>query len=186
MQLIKVAPQSPEQSPDDLSNRIERVIIGFVGLALPVLLYMVAAWRPQSTATRWQLLQSISAYYYTGATAIFVGLLATLAVFLFAYQGYDNQWHTLDVIAARGAALASVLVAFFPTGVPQDYIIPPWWQPWMEHVHAVGAGPFSSPASPSLHSSFFGARILASRVIGGPRPTSSGAIRCISCAASPS
>lgn len=139
MQLIKLSAQAPGQSPDDLSNRIERVIIGFVGLALPVLLYIIAAWRPQSAATRWQLLPSISAYYYTGATAIFVGLLATLAVFLFAYQGYDNQWHALDVIAARIAALASVLVAFFPTGVPQGYIIPPWWRPWMEHVHAVSA-----------------------------------------------
>lgn len=114
MQLIKLSAQAPGQSPDDLSNRIERVIIGFVGLALPVLVYIIAAWRPQSAATRWQLLPSISAYYYTGATAIFVGLLATLAVFLFAYQGYDNQWHVLDVIAARIAALASVLVAFFP------------------------------------------------------------------------
>lgn len=139
MRLIKFAPASLGQSPDDLSNRVERIIIGVVGLALPLLLYVIAAWRPQSSATRWQLLPSISAYYYSGATAVFVGLLATLAVFLFAYQGYANPWHRLDVIAARVAATASVFVAFFPTGVPEDYAMPPWWRPWMEHVHAIGA-----------------------------------------------
>lgn len=139
MRIIKAAPASLGQSPDDLSNRIERVIIGIVGLALPLLLYLIAAWRPQSSASRWQLLPSISAYYYSGATAVFVGLLATLAVFLFAYQGYANQWHTLDVVAARIAAAASVLVAFFPTGVPLGYDAPTWWQSWMEHVHAASA-----------------------------------------------
>lgn len=139
MRLIKVMPEALGQSPDDLSNRIERVIIGIVGLGLPLLLYLIAAWRPQSGQSRWQILPSISAYYYSGATAVFVGLVATLAVFLFAYQGYANQWHTLDVIAARTAAVASVLVAFFPTGVPHGYVAPPWWRPWMEQLHAIGA-----------------------------------------------
>jgi hypothetical protein len=139
VRLIQFAAISLGQSPDDLSNRVERVIIGVVGLALPLLLYLIAGWRPQSPATRWQLLPSISAYYYSGSTAVFVGLLATLAVFLFAYQGYANPWHTLDVIAARVAATASVFVAFFPTGVPEGYAMPPWWKPWMEHVHAIAA-----------------------------------------------
>jgi hypothetical protein len=43
------------------------------------------------------------------------------------------------VIAARVAATASVFVAFFPTGVPEGYAMPPWWKPWMEHVHAIAA-----------------------------------------------
>lgn len=139
MPLIKFASKSLGTSPDDLSNRVERIIIGTVGLLLPFLLYLIAAWRPQNPATRWQLLPSISAYYYSGAVVVFVGLLATLAVFLFAYQGYENHWRLWDLVAARTAATASVVVAFFPTGRPEGYISPPWWAPWMEHTHAVGA-----------------------------------------------
>lgn len=139
MQIVKSAAQSLKSSPDDLSNRVERTIIGTVGLALPLLLYLIAAWRPQNSAARWQLLPSISAYYYSGAVVVFVGLLATLAVFLFAYQGYGNPWHLWDIIAARLAASASIVVAFFPTGAPPGYVAPPWWQPWMEYVHTAAA-----------------------------------------------
>jgi uncharacterized membrane protein len=132
-------PQSPPESPDDLSNRAERRIIGTIGLVLPLLLYLIAAWRPQDPSMRWRLLPSISAYYYTGSVAVFVGLLASLGVFLFAYQGYANRWHMLDIIAARTAAVAALFVGFFPTGTPRGYTDFPWWQPWMEALHDIGA-----------------------------------------------
>lgn len=139
MRLVRVAPQSPPESPDDLSNRAERRIIGTIGLVLPLLLYLIAAWRPQDPSMRWHVLPSISAYYYTGAVAVFVGLLVSLGVFLFAYQGYANRWHRLDIIAARTAAAAALFVAFFPTGKPAGYAEQPWWRPWMESLHNIGA-----------------------------------------------
>src|SRR5947199_8872693 len=49
--LLTRAPESRE-SPDDLSNRAERRIIGTIGLGLPLLLYLVAAWRPQDPSVR--------------------------------------------------------------------------------------------------------------------------------------
>jgi hypothetical protein len=135
MRLINAAPLSS----DDRSNQKERILIGVIGLVLPLVLYLLAAWRPEFPSSRWTLLPSISAYYYTGAVAAFVGLLVTLAIFLFAYQGYENHWQRLDLIAARVAAVAAIAVAFFPTGKPQGYPITPWWRQWMEYVHSAGA-----------------------------------------------
>lgn len=126
-------------SPDDRSNKRERIFIGVIGLLLPIVLYLVAAWRPQFPEARWALLPSISAYYYTGAVAAFVGMLVTLAVFLFAYQGYGNRWQRLDLIAARIAGVAAIAVAFFPTGKPDNYPVTVWWRHWMEYVHSSGA-----------------------------------------------
>jgi hypothetical protein len=135
MKLVNAAPQSP----DDRSNHVLRILIGVNGLVLPLALYIIAAWRPQIPAARWALLPSISAYYYTGAVAAFVGMLVTLAVFLFAYQGYDNRWQRLDLLAARVAGVAAIAVAFFPTGKPDGYPVTVWWRHWMEVVHSSGA-----------------------------------------------
>ena len=126
-------------SLDDRSNKRERIFIGVIGLLLPIVLYLIAAWRPQFPEARWSLLPSISAYYYTGAVAAFVGMLVTLAVFLFAYQGYANRWQRLDLIAARVAGAAAIAVAFFPTGKPENYPVTVWWRHWMEYVHSSGA-----------------------------------------------
>lgn len=135
MKIVNTAPTSF----DDRSNQKERLLIGIIGLVLPVALYLLAAWRPEFPAQRWTLLPSMSAYYYTGAVVAFVGLLFTLALFLFAYQGYGNRWQRFDLIAARVAAVAAITVAFFPTGAPQGYPVTPWWQHWMEYVHSSGA-----------------------------------------------
>jgi hypothetical protein len=83
---------------------------------LPPLVYLIAGWRPTQGLTPWQPLSSISAYYYTGAVAALVGILVALAVFLFTYRGYDNEYSRLDRAAAIIAGVAAVLVAFFPTG----------------------------------------------------------------------
>jgi hypothetical protein len=138
--IIAPTPHRFGESPDDLSNHAERTLIGVIGLLLPVLLVIVAAWRPVDGAQRWSLLSSISAYYYTGAVAVFVGMLATLAVFLLSYQGYANRWHTIDVVSARIAGTAAFAVAFFPTNAPSPYVVALWWRPWMEKMHYASAG----------------------------------------------
>lgn len=135
MRLINAAPQSE----DDGSSHSERIHIGVVGLVLPIALYLIAAWRPQIPSARWALLPSISAYYYSGAVAAFVGMLVALASFLFAYRGYRNHWQRLDLFAARIAGAAALTVAFFPTGRPEGYPETVWWRHWMEYVHTSGA-----------------------------------------------
>ncbi|MGH7617354.1 MAG: hypothetical protein ACREPM_09020 [Gemmatimonadaceae bacterium] len=136
---MRLVPLAHADSSDDLSNRAERVIIGAIGLVLPVALILLAAWRPEHPEERWKLLESISAYYYTGATAAFVGTLGSLALFLFAYQGYHNRWHALDIRAARLAGAAAIGVAFFPTEAPAGYHAAVWWSPWIGIVHYTSA-----------------------------------------------
>lgn len=116
-----------------------RQLIGGLGMALPVLLWLIAGIRPMSELPRWQSLGSVSAYYYTGGTAIFVGVLSALAVFLFTYRGYDNKYNRADRIAGITAGCAAVAVAAFPTGSPAGLVGPSWWRSPVGTVHGIAA-----------------------------------------------
>ena len=123
--------------PRDLSQRAHRRLIGYLGLSLPALLYAVAGLRPTDALPRWQLLPSVSAYYYTGAVGIFVGVLFALSLFLLTYRGYKG------VIADRLVGLlggaAALGVALFPTAAPDGLSEPTWWTPALRIVHYVSA-----------------------------------------------
>lgn len=123
--------------PDDLSDNAHRQLIGYIGLVLPFLLILIALIR--DGIERWRSLESISAYYYTGAVAAFVGMLVALALFLFTYRGYDNKYNWADRWAAKTAAGASLVVAFFPTKAPVGVSALPWWTPTMGVLHHVAA-----------------------------------------------
>jgi hypothetical protein len=71
--------------------------------------------------------------------AVFVGMVATLAVFLLSYQGYANRWHMIDVVTARIAGTAAFAVAFFPTNAPLPYVVALGWRPRMETMHYASA-----------------------------------------------
>jgi hypothetical protein len=60
---------------DDLSGQAHRQLIGYIGLLLPILLIVIAGFRPTHHLASWKILESVSAYYYTGAVAAFVGML---------------------------------------------------------------------------------------------------------------
>ena len=47
--------------------------------------------RPTPGLPRWETLNSVSAYYYSGAVAAFVRVIFALALFLFTYRGYKND-----------------------------------------------------------------------------------------------
>jgi hypothetical protein len=126
--------------PDDLSSHAHRQFIGFLGLVLPVILWLIAGVRPIEGLPRWELLGSVSAYYYTGAVAAFVGILVALGVFLFTYRGYNNDYRRRDRVAAIIAGLAAVLVASFPTGAPNPLSVPSWWTPRTDTIHHISAG----------------------------------------------
>ncbi len=122
---------------DDLSSDAHRRLIGWIGLLLPGLLIAIAIYR--DGMERWRSLESISAYYYTGAVAAFVGMLVALALFLFTYRGFDNDYNKADRRAAIAAGLAALLVAFFPTAAPSG--VPPlsWWTRSTGILHYVAA-----------------------------------------------
>ncbi len=128
-------PLFPTPEADDLSSHVHRQFIGGLGLVLPVLLWLIAGWRPTEGLPRWELLGSVSAYYYTGAVAAFVGILIALAVFLFTYRGYNNEYRRRDRVAAIIAGTAAALVAFFPTDAPSDLSVPSWWTPRTGTMH---------------------------------------------------
>jgi len=123
--------------PDDLSDHAHRQLIGYIGLVLPIILILIAVLR--DGMERWRSLESISAYYYTGAVAAFVGMLVALALFLFTYRGYKNKYHWADRAAAMTAAVAALGVAFFPTAAPAGVPALSWWSPMTGVLHHVSA-----------------------------------------------
>jgi succinate dehydrogenase/fumarate reductase cytochrome b subunit len=139
MLTLTVKPTAPlaADQVDDLSGHAHRQLIGYIGLVLPFLLIALALAR--DGLERWRALESISAYYYTGAVTAFAGMLVALALFLFAYRGYGNAAGQADRWAAKLASLAALGVAFFPTAAPAGLAALPWWTPATGIIHHVSA-----------------------------------------------
>jgi hypothetical protein len=138
------SPAAPEplfaaSATDDLSSHRYRMFIGLLGLMMPSLLWVIAGWRPIEGFPRWELLSSVSAYYYSGAVVVFVGILVALGVFLVTYRGYDNEYNWLDRLAGIIAGVAAIGVAFFPTEAPPGMPQPPWWTPQTGTIHFICA-----------------------------------------------
>ena len=123
---------------DDMSGRAHRQAIGYFGLALPIVLILIDRLRPYGDADPW-FRDSISAYYYTGAAAPFVGILVALGLFLFTYRGYGNELHWADRTVALIASFAAFGVAFFPVEQPEGLMALPWWRPAIGVAHYVFA-----------------------------------------------
>ena len=114
---------------DDLSTHRHRVVIGALGAALPLLVWLVSSLRPTEPPLV-EPLSSISAYYYSGAVAIFTGILACLAVYFFTYSGYDNADRWKDRTASLITGVAAIGVACFPTDAPSKMLALFWWHPY--------------------------------------------------------
>lgn len=123
-----------EKKPLDLilPHRAHRQLIGLMGIMLPVLV-VVISWLWPTPDVPWKMLASISEFYYTSATAVFVGSLFTLALFLFTYGGYEGD--LADRALGKVSGFAALGVAFFPTKAPSQYTAPPWWLEWMGTAH---------------------------------------------------
>lgn len=85
-----------------------RKTIGILGMALPFLLFFFL-WIDNGLTMP---LESISHYYYTRVSGIFVAIMSMLAIFLIIYKGKDP----IDFIISGTAGIAALLVVFFPTG----------------------------------------------------------------------
>ncbi len=121
--------------PHNLTHYAQRRVIGFLGIALPILVVAISIILP--VKERWTILDSISAYYYTSAIPVFVGLLFALAMFLFVYGGYEGD--IADRCLGKISGTAALGVIFFPTKAPDGFIEPQWWTDWMRPVHYVSA-----------------------------------------------
>ena len=84
-----------------------RKTVGILGMAMPILLYAAL----YLDAGLRDPLESISHYYYTRASGVFVAILSVLAIFLIIYKGKAP----VDLVVSMVAGIAALLVAFFPT-----------------------------------------------------------------------
>jgi len=112
-------------------------LIGYLGLLLPLILFGLAGLRPTPGLPRWETLNSVSAYYYTGAVAAFIGVIVALALFLFTYRGYKDD--RADRVAGSAGGLFALGVAVFPTSPPGAASAPSWWSSTTGTIHYVSA-----------------------------------------------
>lgn len=100
-----------DYSKDDniwLTNSLTlRKIIGILGMAMPLLLF---AFLYFDNGLLYPL-ESISHYYYTRVSGIFIIILSLLAVFLIIYKGKDP----IDFYISLAAGIFAFLVVLFPT-----------------------------------------------------------------------
>jgi hypothetical protein len=132
-------PRPVRDNDDDDASRSHRQLIGWIGLLMPLLLWVLAGVRPNDAASAWTPLDSISAYFYSSAAFVFVGLLAALSLYLFAYRGFRNNLQVWDKRVARTAASAALVVVAFPTFAPSATLRVPWWMDWFATAHYASA-----------------------------------------------
>ncbi|MCG9792459.1 hypothetical protein [Flavobacterium algicola] len=85
-----------------------RKVIGVLGMFLPLLLYVFLY---VDSGVKYPL-ESISHYYYTRVSSIFVVILSMLALFLIIYKGKEP----VDFFTSLTAGIFALCVVFFPTG----------------------------------------------------------------------
>jgi hypothetical protein len=121
-----------------LSYLTLRKAVDFLGIALPIVLILGAILIGDCAG----LQDSISDYHNTAMRDVFVGFLCAIALFLFAYSGYDK----LDSIMAKSAGVLGFMVALFPDDPDTNSTctiqcaqnIPDW----MSTVHFISAATF--------------------------------------------
>src|SRR6185436_8781140 len=128
---------APTDSPDVLSLKEHRLIVGTIGLLMPAMIFLLAGVRPTVGLPRWEPQWSVSAYYYTGAVGVFVGVLFALALALMSYQGYKGVM--ADRVVGFVGGLAALFVAMFPTAPPEGLSAPEWWSEPTAVIHYFAA-----------------------------------------------
>jgi len=126
------------EEPIDLSHTYHRQLIGYLGLLLPVLLVALAVIRPtEGVPSSPSAIGSVSAYYYTGGIAVFVGVLFALSLFLLSYRGYSDS--AADRVLGFLGCVCAICVALFPTFPPEGAVPPSWWSEVAGTIHYVAA-----------------------------------------------
>jgi hypothetical protein len=111
---IKPRPTEPGAGLYVRAYVFQRLAIGALALALPPLLVFG---EPLVFDGQPFVRGSLSAYYYSGAREVFVGVIWAIGVFLITYKVLD--WSRESMLSTF-AGLAAIFVAVFPTGRPGD------------------------------------------------------------------
>ncbi len=114
-----------------------RRIIGILGFSFPFVMIIGTVCCGDCQT----ILPSISAYYHTSMRNLFVGYLCSLALFLYAYRGYNGT----DNIVGNLAGIFALGGAFFPTSVLEPLgscILYRYDNQIFDTIHNVSAGGF--------------------------------------------
>lgn len=126
--------------PDDREGNPYRLLIGGLGFALPIAVWLISGFRHMKIFEhRWELLPSISSYYYTGSNAVLVGVLVSFGLYFLSYEGYGTDDNYKDRRASRIAGWAALCVAAFPTEAPHGSLVLSWWTDWTSRIHYTSA-----------------------------------------------
>ncbi len=93
--------------PHAFNYQLQRLMIGAVSLALPVLVMIIGC----------SDLTSISASYHTASRDLFVASLAAVGLLMIPYQGKSGSAKT-EYWASKIGGVAAIVVAFVPTACP--------------------------------------------------------------------
>jgi hypothetical protein len=164
---VELRPADRELSRYVRSYLLMRVFVGVLGAALPFLLvFLDRLLFDGDPFPR----DSLSTYYYSGVGDLFVGGLCAIGVFLI---GYKVASRTLDNTLSVLAGAAVLVVALFPTGLPEQVVeLTPLQDLFgvsvVEGFHLVAAAVFLG--SLAVISYFFGVREGAREAREGRRP----------------
>ena len=95
------------------SYRVMRLVVGFLGVALPLAFIIGEAFFLRGSV---HVRGSISAYYHSPMQDVFVGGLCVIGFLLATYMA--GEFRTWDFWASLIAGLAVIGVVFFPTSRP--------------------------------------------------------------------
>lgn len=134
------------QNPHLISYLYLRKAVGFLGLALPIILVLGSVLVGNCD----EIQSSISDYYHTLMRDVFVGIICAIALFLFSYKGYEDDKR--DNIAGTLASFCALGVAIFPTS-PENPV--PLCDTPACNIPAVITNPFISNLHFVFATSFF-------------------------------
>jgi hypothetical protein len=120
-------------------RRIRRAI-GYLGIALPVLLIVL----PFIPFFKTEIQPSLSAYYYTNLHDLFTGTLSAVGLFMISYKGHDNpSLLKNDQLLTNVAGIMAIGVALVPdapkSGNPEVVSLIPYQLPWLSTLHYIFA-----------------------------------------------
>jgi len=91
----------------NLSYRALRLMIGVLGLLLPIILPL---------ANKGVMMKSISKFYYTDSSIFFTSILFAIGLFLFSYRGKEKvKGEVSDNIITNFGGLFAMMTALIPT-----------------------------------------------------------------------
>ena len=128
----------PPERPSLISYHLLRTLLGTLGFLLPFVLPIgVYLFGPDGLDV---FQKSISKYYHTNMSDVFVGVLWVFGLFLFTYKGYKTSTFVIsDNLTTSIAGLLAVVVAIFPA----DYPGRPPGDMWIGIVHWICDPPLS-------------------------------------------